>query len=131
MCKRLLDNPDDPVSGDCGGDCVACMASCEDPECIQHVRGVIEAMVAAVASEAHDQDAIKLLRFHGFVVLPTVTVVGEDLRLDWPFERLRIDLVGGGRADAHVGRIGGWDTYPISVSDTIRLPSQFSRVSHW
>lgn len=29
LCKRLLDQPDDPLSKDCGGDCLGCMQSIE------------------------------------------------------------------------------------------------------
>lgn len=32
-CGRLLDNPDDPMSLDCGGDCQQCMADVGDPDC--------------------------------------------------------------------------------------------------
>lgn len=31
ICKRLLDVPGDPSTGDCGGDCLRCMAECGDP----------------------------------------------------------------------------------------------------
>ena len=34
ICGRALDNPDDPASKDCGGDCVVCMAEAGDPECV-------------------------------------------------------------------------------------------------
>lgn len=38
ICKRQLNNPDDPVSEDCGGDCLHCMATiAEDPDCIEAV----------------------------------------------------------------------------------------------
>lgn len=29
LCSRILDNPDDPFSYDCGGDCVWCMIPIE------------------------------------------------------------------------------------------------------
>ena len=29
LCKRLLDNEEDPLSIDCGGDCIACMITIE------------------------------------------------------------------------------------------------------
>lgn len=32
ICKRWLNNPKDPFSEDCGGDCLLCMADCQDPE---------------------------------------------------------------------------------------------------
>jgi hypothetical protein len=36
ICKRLLNNADDPLSEDCGGDCLSCMATvAEDPDCIE------------------------------------------------------------------------------------------------
>lgn len=35
ICKRPLDEPDDPFSRDCGGDCLGCMANiADDPDCI-------------------------------------------------------------------------------------------------
>jgi hypothetical protein len=34
-CKRLLDDPKDPTTKDCGGDCLRCMGEIfEDPECV-------------------------------------------------------------------------------------------------
>lgn len=33
ICKRELDNPDDPLSRNCGGDCLQCMADAGDPDC--------------------------------------------------------------------------------------------------
>lgn len=38
-CNRELNNPNDPMSADCGGDCVACMAAAGDPECVAAVAG--------------------------------------------------------------------------------------------
>lgn len=36
ICKRMLDNPADPCSKDCGGDCLLCMIEIgEDPDCIE------------------------------------------------------------------------------------------------
>ena len=29
ICNRTLDNPDDPLSGDCGGDCWGCIGEIE------------------------------------------------------------------------------------------------------
>jgi len=29
ICGRLLDNPEDPLSGDCGGDCWGCIGEIE------------------------------------------------------------------------------------------------------
>jgi hypothetical protein len=35
ICGRELDNPDDPTTKDCGGDCLKCMAEIgKDPDCI-------------------------------------------------------------------------------------------------
>jgi hypothetical protein len=34
ICKRELDQPGDPTTKDCGGDCVQCMARYgDDPDC--------------------------------------------------------------------------------------------------
>ena len=36
ICRRLLDQPDDETTLDCGGDCLRCMAEIgEDPDCIK------------------------------------------------------------------------------------------------
>lgn len=37
-CKRPLNQPDDPRSLDCGGDCRQCMADAGDPDCIKSLR---------------------------------------------------------------------------------------------
>jgi hypothetical protein len=34
-CSRELDNDNDPVSKDCGGDCRLCMADAGDPDCLE------------------------------------------------------------------------------------------------
>lgn len=37
ICGRPLDNPDDPTTRDCGGDCLRCMADTGDPDCIRQL----------------------------------------------------------------------------------------------
>lgn len=44
ICKRELDNKDDPFSVNCGGDCLACMADFEDPEPREFKRGFLAAI---------------------------------------------------------------------------------------
>lgn len=51
-CKRPLDQPDDPRSLDCGGDCRQCMADAGDPDCIESLRGA-KPQLEAVPSSAH------------------------------------------------------------------------------
>lgn len=34
ICGRILNQPDDPSTLDCGGDCQRCMAAAGDPDCI-------------------------------------------------------------------------------------------------
>ncbi len=34
VCNKLMDQPDDPSSRNCGGDCRACMAEAGDPDCV-------------------------------------------------------------------------------------------------
>lgn len=35
ICNRLLDDPKDPTTENCGGDCLRCMAEfAEDPDCV-------------------------------------------------------------------------------------------------
>lgn len=42
ICKRILDNPDDPFSIDCGGDCLRCMAWAGDPDAIEKLTAIQE-----------------------------------------------------------------------------------------
>lgn len=35
ICNRVLDQPNDPSTDNCGGDCVKCMADSGDPDCIK------------------------------------------------------------------------------------------------
>jgi hypothetical protein len=37
LCGKPLDDPNDPTSLDCGGDCLACMAEAGDPDAIKHM----------------------------------------------------------------------------------------------
>lgn len=39
-CGRPLDEPRDPLSVSCGGDCLACMAECGDPDCEEAVEAL-------------------------------------------------------------------------------------------
>jgi hypothetical protein len=39
ICERVLDNPQDPVSQNCGGDCLQCMADAGDPEAVAAIAG--------------------------------------------------------------------------------------------
>lgn len=43
MCGKILDNPIDALSGDCGGDCLLCMAECDDPACFDSVKEIVAA----------------------------------------------------------------------------------------
>jgi len=49
-CKRLLDDPKDPTTKDCGGDCLRCMGEIfEDPDCIIEMLNIrIEALREAL-----------------------------------------------------------------------------------
>jgi hypothetical protein len=50
LCKRVLDDPDDPLSKDCGGDCLYCMATIgEDLDCINAVRRIPRAKETTVS----------------------------------------------------------------------------------
>lgn len=41
ICGTKLNVPEDPTSGDCGGDCLRCMAEIgEDPDCIRSMRAL-------------------------------------------------------------------------------------------
>lgn len=39
ICGRLLDQPNDRKSLDCGGDCVQCMADSGDPDALAYLQG--------------------------------------------------------------------------------------------
>jgi hypothetical protein len=52
ICGRLLDNPDDPFSRDCGGDCLYCMATvAEDPDCIAAVEELTRSRTLQTSSQ--------------------------------------------------------------------------------
>lgn len=51
ICGRELDNPSDPFSSDCGGDCRACMAAAGDPYPAGFVDGYKAAVAALIANE--------------------------------------------------------------------------------
>jgi hypothetical protein len=38
ICHRPLDQPADPGTRDCGGDCLRCMAEAGDPDCQASMR---------------------------------------------------------------------------------------------
>ncbi len=40
MCGRPLENANDPLSADCGGDCLNCLADCGDPDCIAAIEAL-------------------------------------------------------------------------------------------
>ena len=40
ICKRELEQPNDPTTLDCGGDCLLCMAECGDPDAIALIRNM-------------------------------------------------------------------------------------------
>lgn len=39
-CGRSLDQPADPLSVNCGGDCLACTSECGDPDCVEAVEAL-------------------------------------------------------------------------------------------
>ena len=40
ICGHAPGDPDDPLSVDCGGDCLQCMADCDDPDCVSAVENL-------------------------------------------------------------------------------------------
>ncbi|MCA8050806.1 hypothetical protein [Burkholderia arboris] len=55
ICGRALDNPEDPLSEDCGGDCLKCMADCGDPHCVDAVERItVSASSAKRSSDGHN-----------------------------------------------------------------------------
>lgn len=55
ICKRLLDNPTDPFSLDCWGDCLLCMAWCGDDDCALTVRDWADASYDSASKEHRAQ----------------------------------------------------------------------------
>jgi len=58
ICKRILNNPLDPFSADCGGDCVWCMIPIEFDigdydTCIALLKGAVEAVQGVKARAQH------------------------------------------------------------------------------
>lgn len=47
ICGRELNVDSDPLSVDCGGDCVKCMAEAGDPDCVEHVRRILESLIGS------------------------------------------------------------------------------------
>lgn len=41
ICRRILNQPDDPSTKDCGGDCLRCMAEAGDPDAILEIESII------------------------------------------------------------------------------------------
>lgn len=39
-CHRILDDPDDETTRNCGGECLRCMAAAGDPDCIKSLRKI-------------------------------------------------------------------------------------------
>jgi hypothetical protein len=60
ICKRPLDDPNDPTTLSCGGDCLKCMAEVvEDPDCVVGMLHIqIEALTAEVERLRADLRAI-------------------------------------------------------------------------
>jgi hypothetical protein len=71
MCGRELNNPNDPTTEDCGGDCLKCMAQCNDYECmaamakieIKHkwIKGLAWFLALAAENQVCCQDQVNLL----------------------------------------------------------------------
>lgn len=43
ICHRLLDQPDDEFSENCGGTCLKCMADLDDPDAVEAIRAILAA----------------------------------------------------------------------------------------
>ncbi len=57
ICKRVLSNPADPLSVDCGGDCLKCMADCYDTDAIAAIERLkAEGKIPADSSDREEVD---------------------------------------------------------------------------
>ena len=45
ICKRLLNDPSDRTTKDCGGDCLRCMAECGDEDAQFEMAGLLSSPV--------------------------------------------------------------------------------------
>lgn len=59
ICNKELDVPNDPLSDDCGGDCLACMAQAGDPDAVN----TLIALVAAIP-DLPDDGLVKWIEDH-------------------------------------------------------------------
>lgn len=85
MCRRPLDQPDDPTTEDCGGDCLRCMAEAGDDDCeeamrkieVESLRRRNNAAIAAIEFAIETDDGLEFLRawMHGEF---------PEIRSDWP-----------------------------------------------
>lgn len=68
MCHRLLNQPDDPTSADCGGDCLRCLAQAGDPDCAAAMGLTIEGICRLCdVSPAVAERAIENLKRRGLI----------------------------------------------------------------
>lgn len=57
ICGTPLDTPGRPWSADCGGDCLACMAEHDDPDCAAAIKPMVDAAQRGRATEGGSTDA--------------------------------------------------------------------------
>ena len=62
ICGQELDVPLKPETGDCGGDCVSCMAGFDDPECVEMLRKLNDPTSRAEEIERYEADRVRQAR---------------------------------------------------------------------
>jgi hypothetical protein len=77
ICGRRLNDPDDPLSRDLGGDCLACMAIIgEDPDAINSLEQIIDLYSNRVSE---DYKIAEMARWSGRIVKFTSMTKEEKL----------------------------------------------------
>jgi hypothetical protein len=102
-CSRVLELEADPLSMDCGGDCVACMAEAGDPDCrnfvqkYEDLRTTLHGMSLARVEDLIDdwQDRNARMVEGGIWQVPPVPVWLEILRNSARAKRQLTEMQGG------------------------------------
>jgi hypothetical protein len=59
ICGQELNVPLKPETGDCGGDCLKCMADFDDPECVEILRRLNDPRTRAQEIERYEADRVR------------------------------------------------------------------------
>lgn len=68
MCKRRLDVESDPLSMDCGGYCLLCMAEADDPDAIDYISSIPRKTIGS-----DDRDSVETLMLTHETISPSIS----------------------------------------------------------